>query len=332
MRFLLRRVFVLVPVLFVVSFLTFILMNLLPGGPEVNFLGVLTVNDLSVCDDPGIDTSLIEGCRATKELRAKLDLDEPLLVRYATWAGNALTGDLGTSYVSKFPVLDTIQDRLPTSVALMLYAQLIAFTIAIPVALLAAYRPGGWFDRVSASLSFGIIAVAVFIMALLLQFIFAAKLGWFPVRYDSDAEFAERAKGMFLPAAALGLGLGAVYARLLRGDLVATLQEDFILMAKAKGMPGRRIMLRHALRPSTFSLLTVMGIQVGALIGGALVVEQIFLVPGIGFILTEAIFRRDYQLVQGIILVLAAIYVLTNFVVDVVYGMLDPRVRDARSR
>jgi peptide/nickel transport system permease protein len=331
MRFVLRRLTNLVVVLVVVSFLTFLLMNLLPGGPEVNYLGPLYVSDLSRCEAGDIDPQLAEGCTQTIRLRETLGLDQPFLERYGRWLGNAATGDLGDSYKNGVPVMDTITESLPTSLWLMLYAQVIAFTLAIPVAIYSAYRAGRWFDRGATTVSFGVIAVPVFILAILFIFLFGVKLGWFPTIYDPTASVGERIKGMFLPALTLGLGLGAVYARLLRTDLVATLQEDFILMARAKGMSTRHILLRHALRPSTFSLITVAGIQVGALIGGALVVERIFSMPGLGSVVTESVFRRDYQVVQGAILVITSAYVMVNIVVDLIYGYLDPRVRHARA-
>ncbi|HEX5613755.1 MAG TPA: ABC transporter permease [Acidimicrobiia bacterium] len=331
MRFVLRRLGSMVVVLVVVSFLTFLLMNLLPGGPEVNYLGPLYVEDLSLCE--GTPTGdLARGCAETIDLRDKLNLDKPFFERYVSWVGNALTGDFGTSYRQEgVAVFDIINEALPTSLWLMVYAQVIAFVIAIPVAIYSAYRVGRWFDRGATAASFGVIAIPPFILALLLIYFFAVKLGWFPTVYDPDAEAVERLRSMFMPAFTLGLGLAAVYARLLRTDLVATLQEDFILMARAKGMPTWHILLRHALRPSTFSLITVAGIQIGALIGGALVVERIFSMPGLGTIIVESVLSRDYQVVQGAILLITAAYVAVNIAVDLVYGYLDPRVRHARA-
>jgi len=331
MGFLLRRLALLVPVLLVVSFLTFMLMTMLPGGPEVNFLGPQAVQDLSICDDPELDLNTRTACEDTIKIREELNLDDPLLVRYFTWLGNAVQGDFGDSVITGVPVSQTISERLPTSIALMLYAQAIALLIAIPVGIISAYRANGVVDKSTTGLSFALIALPSFVLALVLLFIFGNKLGWFPTRYDIDAAFRDKAKAMFLPALTLGLGLAAVYQRLLRTDLVATLHEDFIFMAKAKGIPARRILFRHALRPSMFSLITVVGIQVGALIGGAIVVEQIFLVPGLGLVITEGILRREFQIVQASVLVITFVYVMVNFVVDILYGFLDPRVRHARS-
>ncbi len=343
MGFLLRRLALLVPVLLVVSFLTFMLMSLREGGPEVNFLGPRAVQDLSICDDPELDLNTQTACEETIAIREELNLDDPLLVRYFSWLGNAIQGDFGDSVITGVPVSQTISERLPTSIALMLYAQFIALAIAIPMGIISAYRANGVVDKSTTGLSFALIAIPSFVLALVLLFFLGVKLdevlsdrfGWavdpFPTRYDIDASFSDKAAALFLPALTLGLGLAAVYQRLLRTDLVATLHEDFIFMAKAKGIPARRILFRHALRPSLFSLITVVGIQVGALIGGTIVVEQIFLVPGLGLVITQGIFKFDYQVVQASVLVITFIYVMVNFFVDILYGVLDPRVRHARS-
>jgi peptide/nickel transport system permease protein len=313
MRFVLQRLIGLVVVVFVVSLFTFLLVDLLPGDTTTTLLGPLA-------SDPEL--------RA--EAQEDLNLDDPVWERYFIWAGNALTGDLGESYVTGEPVSESIRDRLPTSILLMVYAQLLALVIAVPLAVFSAYRSNGVFDKVTTTGSFGLLSMPNFILAIVLIFIFGVKFDLFPTLYD-DSSFLDRIGTMFLPALTLAAGLSAVYLRLLRTDMIATLQEDYITMAKAKGMPTRRILFRHALRPSSFSLLTVAGIQVGALIGGALVVEQLFSIAGIGTLVTESIFRRDYLVIQGCVLVIAIAYVLVNFAVDLLYTALDPRVRHARA-
>ena len=311
-------------------------MRLLPSSPLIFSLGPLYVPEdkREICDQPNLeetDPQTALACEETAKGEAALGLDKGIFAGYVDWLGNAIQGDFGESYKNGVPVSDTIKEKFPTSVTLMIFAQLIAFLFAIPLALIAAYRSGGWFDRVSSGASFAIISIAPFIMGLVLLFIFGVRLGWFPTLYDDGEDLVGRLRGMFLGALTLGLGLGAVYQRLLRGDLVSTLQEDYILMAKAKGMPSRRIMLKHALRPSTFSLLTVIGIQIGALIGGAVVVEVTFGIRGIGYEIVQAIFSREYQMVQAIVLLLATVFIVSNLIVDVIYGMLDPRVRDVRA-
>jgi peptide/nickel transport system permease protein len=313
MRFFLVRLVGLVVVLFVVSLFTFLLVDFLPGDTTTTILGPLAADE-----------------QLREEAQQELNLDDPVWERYLSWLGDALQGDLGESFVTGEPVSESIRERLPTSIMLMVYAQVLALLIAIPLAIISAYRANSMFDKVTTTGSFGVLSIPPFILAIVLIFVFGVRFDVFPTLYD-DSSFSDRITTMFLPAFTLAAGLSAVYLRLLRTDMIATLQEDFITMAKAKGMPTRRILLRHALRPSSFSLLTVAGLQVGALIGGALVVEQLFSISGIGTLVTESIFRRDYLVIQGCVLVIAIAYVLINFAVDLLYTVLDPRVRHARA-
>lgn len=336
MRFIARRLFAIVPVLIAVSFLTFSLMNLLPGGPEINILGPLAI-DMKKCTPEAEKKPQVKNqCDTTRKVRRDLGSDKPFFSRYARWVNNALHGNFGDSVSFNLPVWKMIKQRLPTSLWLMLYAQLIALVIAIPLAILSAYRADGIFDRVVTSVSFAAIALPNFVLAMLLIFL-RAKLKdslsptTFPTLYTGSGNLLTRFNQLTLPALTLGLGLAATYLRLLRTDMIATLQNDFVLMAKAKGMSARYILTRHALRPSTFSLITVAGIQVGVLIGGALVVEGLFSVPGLGRLTTEGVFRRDYMMVQACVVVVAAAYVVINILVDILYGFLDPRVRHARA-
>lgn len=314
-RFLAKRVLQLVPVLFAVSALSFLLLNLLPGDPTIAILG----------------PSATEENRTA--LREELGLNDPLPTRYANWVADSVTGDLGKSYVSNQPTLEALRQRLPVTLELLLLSQILALGIAGPLAILAALRPNGWLDRVSTGGAFGLLAVPNFMLGVVLIYVFAVQLGWFPAtgytRFADDP--AENLRSLVLPAVTLGVAELAVYLRLLRTDLIATLQEDYIAMAKAKGLPTARILLRHALRPSTFSLVTVAGLNLGRLIGGAFVVEYLFALPGIGSLTVESIFKRDYVVVQGTVLLVAVAYVLANFFVDLLYGILDPRVRHARA-
>lgn len=316
MRYVRNKAIHLVIVLLVVSFLTFFMINLLPGDPALTITG------------PGASDEQID------QVREDLGLNDPLPVRYVSWLGNALTGDLGNSYATKVPVWELIQDRLPISILVMAYAMLIALVIAIPLGILTAYRAGGAFDRGANTVTFGLLALPNYIVGVLLVFLFALQLNWFPALSDYVGFFdnpLEHIRVMFLPALTLALGQIAVYQRLLRTDMVATLQNDFITMARAKGMPTRRILLKHALKPSSFSLLTVAAVNVGALIGGAVIVEQIYGLPGMGSLIITAIFQRDYVVVQGAVTVIAVGFVLINFVVDLLYAALDPRIRHARA-
>jgi peptide/nickel transport system permease protein len=304
----------LVAVLLIVTFLTFLLINLLPGGPE-------TVVSFGATDEQ------------VQEFRDQYALDDPLLQRYGVWIGNAATGDLGDSYVKNISVAELIGQRITPTLQLMLYATILGLGIAVPVGVLAAYKAESLFDRVANTTAFAFLSIPNFILAVLLVFLFAIRLGWFPATgYTPLGEDpAEHFRGMVLPAFALAAGQIAIYMRLLRTDMIATLQEDFIGVARAKGMPTRRILIQHALRPSSFSLLTVAAINVGQLIGGTIVIERIFAIPGLGSLIIEAIFTRDYLVVQGTVVLVAVAFVVVNFLVDILYAVIDPRIRHARA-
>jgi peptide/nickel transport system permease protein len=316
-RYVGQKVVQLVAVLLLVTFLTFLLLNLLPGGPETAALGI------------GATPEQIE------EFRAEQNLDDPLLVRYGRWLSDAFHGDLGDSPISNTSVSELLSHRLTPTLQLMLYATLLALAVSIPLGILTAYKADTWFDKGLNTVAFGLLSVPNFILAVLLVFAFAGQglLDWFPsatyVPFSEDPY--EHFRHMVLPTIALAAGQIAVYMRLLRTDMIATLQEDFIGVARAKGMPTRRILLKHALRPSSFSLLTVAAITVGQLIGGTIVIEQIFTIAGLGSLIVTAVLSRDYLVVQGAVVIVAVGFVLVNFVVDILYAVLDPRIRHARA-
>jgi peptide/nickel transport system permease protein len=267
------------------------------------------------------------------ELRQELRLDDTFVQRYSRWLGNFATGDMGNYYTvsSDRPVADRLWDSLPVSLLLMLYAQVLALLIAIPVGVLTAYRKGTWFDRMSNTSAFAMLAIPNFALGFILQYYLGVKLGWFKTSgYASPTEnFVEHLQYMILPTITLAVGQVAIYMRLLRSDMIATLQQDFILMAKAKGLKSKRILFRHALRPSSLTLLTVAGLNVGTLIGGALIVEVVFALPGMGLMLFEAIGKRQIVAFQSMVAVIAILYILVNFAVDILYTVLDPRIRHA---
>ncbi len=272
-------------------------------------------------------------------VRADLNLDDPLLTRYAKWLGDAATGDLGFSYSAQEPVTDRLKTRIPRTFALVILSQVIALLLAVPAGIVAAWRANTWVDRGLSSSSIGLLAIPNYVAGLFFVFLFALQLGWFPSIVSSDLNpssvgqlfqpWSWEFRSFFLPALALSLGQVAVYMRLLRTDMIATLQEDFIGMAKAKGMSTRHILFRHALRPSSLSLVTTIGINTGAAIGGTVIIEQIFGMPGMGTMLVDAIFRGDIMVVQGVVAVIAIGFVLINFVIDLLYAALDPRIRSA---
>ncbi|GAA5081114.1 peptide/nickel transport system permease protein [Thermocatellispora tengchongensis] len=309
----LRKALRLPLVLVVVTFLSFLLLNLLPGDPALQILG----------------GSATEEARA--QLRAQLGLDDPLFARYASWLGGLLTGDLGTSYVTSIPVLDALADRLPVTLELLVAAELLALALAVPLAVAAARRAGGAIDQGLTTLSFGLLSTPVFVLGVVLILVFAVKLKALPATgwTDFSVDPYWNLLSVLLPAVTLAAGQLAVYSRLLRTDLIATLQEDYITLARARGLSPRRILWRHALRPSAISLITAIGLNMGALIGGTVIVETLFGLPGVGRLIVESIFARDYLTVQGGVVLISVGYVLVNFAVDLVYAAVDPRIRRA---
>jgi len=302
--------------LLVISMLTFGAMNVL-GDPLFNILGVTA---------SATDEDSLQKIEAAKE---EYNLDDPLPVRYAIWLGGFVQGDFGVQFSEdgQPPVRNLIVERLPRTLSLVILAQLMALTISLPWALWSASRADSKADKVSTVGAFLTISIPNFALAVILSYILSIKLGWFPLVYEADAPFPSRLHAMILPAFTLALPAAAVYQRLLRTDLITTLQEDFILTARAKGVGRKSILFKHALRPSLFSFVTVFGITTGALIGGALVVESIFLIPGLGRAIVEAVLREDFPVVLAIVMIVAAIFVLLNLVIDLIYSLIDPRVR-----
>ncbi|CAN5675306.1 ABC transporter permease [soil metagenome] len=316
MKVLGRKLLQLAVVFVVVTFFTVFLMSLVPGKPE----NVVIPFDAS------------PGQQLTKDFRKDNNLDRALPVRWGKWAGKFLTGDLGDKYSSssKIPVSKGVKEGAPVSILLISYTQIFALLIAIPLAVLAAYRSGRWIDKFLNTVMFGLISLPNFAVALTLSYLLGVKLGWVPTQgYTGPTEnLVLHFKSMVVPVLALSCGQIAVYMRLLRSDLVATLQEDFILMAKSKGISNGRVLWRHALRPSSLTLLTVAGLNVGTLIGGTLVVEYLLGIPGLGIQVGEAIFARQYVQLQSLVAVIAISFVLINFLIDYLYTVLDPRIRE----
>jgi peptide/nickel transport system permease protein len=314
--YVLRRLPSLLATLFAVSLLTFLMTSLLPGDPALQILGAENATP-----------------EAIAAVRADLGLDDPLPVRYLHWIGDALTGDFGRSYRTNEPVSEAIIDRLPVTAEIGILAIVIALLVAIPVGMLSAYRAGTRTDKLISSTSFGLLAVPNFMVAIFLILIFAVWLGVLPatgwVNFTDNP--VQNLRTALLPALSLAVAEMAVYTRLLRTDMIGTLQQDFVTMARVKGVSNRRILFRHALRPSSFSLMTVAGVQVGAIIGGSVVIETLFALPGVGRLLLEAVLVRDLLMVQGVALVIAVSYVVVNFTVDILYSYLDPRISHGRS-
>jgi len=319
MGIIVRRLLQLVVVLVVVTFFTSILTSFLPGDP------VTTIAPFS-------DAS------TRAEIRDQLGLNENIVVRYGKWLGHFVTGDMGREYggtgVRGLSIYDEAKNSLPRSLLLMLYVQILTLLIAVPLGVISAYRAGKLFDQLSNGFAFLLLSIPVFVSATLMILVFSVNKWIFNLPAQGWVSFSdpvEHFKHLVMPVVAIAIGQIAVYARLLRSDMIATLQEDFILVAKSKGIPNSRILWRHALRPSSLTLLTVAGLSVGQLVSGALIVEVIFHLNGIGYALYSAISRRQYIAVQDFVAIIAIIYVLVNFTIDILYTIIDPRIRHVRA-
>ncbi len=281
-----------------------------------------------------VDAIAANATPQTKEqIRHDLHLDRPLLERYTDWLGDISHGNLGRFYTganTSTDVSQLVHNALPNSLKLMLYSQILALLFAIPFGVFTAYRAGSMFDKASNATAFGLLAIPNFVVALVLAYYLGVKLKWFPPTYDKSLTgIVGEFQNYFIPTVSLALGQIAIYMRLLRSDMIATLQEDYITMAKAKGMSSGRILWRHALRPSSLTLLTVAGLNIGALIGGAVVIEYIFAMPGMGYEIQKAIAGRQYQALQTYVAIIAIGYIAVNVIIDVLYSIFDPRIRNA---
>ncbi len=307
-----KRVVRLLTTLLAVSFLTFMLTSLLPGDPAYTILGAEGVT-----------------AEAVAQVHEDLGLDDPLPVRYANWLGDVVRGDLGTSYSLGRDVSDQLMQRLPVTVELIFLSLLISLTISIPVGIWTAYRAAHLGSKLASLVTYALLSVPSFVIGIMLILVFAIKLGWLPasgwVAFSDDP--VENLKRVILPAFTLALPQIAVFSRLLRGDMMATLDQDFVSFADSKGLSTRRILLGHAFRPSSFTLLTLAGTSIGYLMGGTVIVETMFNLPGMGTLVTTAISQRDLVTVQGVTLCVATAFVVSNFVVDLMYAVLDPRIR-----
>ena len=267
------------------------------------------------------------------ELNAELGLDRPLWEQYWNWLNAAVRGDLGSSPLTGQAVTEAILDRLPVTLQLAAMGLVIALVVATILALISGAKPGSPVDRALTGLSSMLLSVPAFVAGPILIYFFALKLGWFPVAGWNPVEegLGENLRSALLPAVAIALPEIAMFHRVLRTDLIGTLREDFIAAARAKGMSGAYVMTRHALRPSSFSLITLAGMALGTLIGGTVIVETLFSLPGLGQLVISSIISRDVLMVQGVVVFIAVVYVALNTLVDLSYGWLDPRVRKGAS-
>lgn len=305
------RLLYLALVFLIVTFLVSIVLRLIPGDPAITILGENATPDQIAA------------------VRADLGLDLPVLEQYWNWLMGFFQGDLGVSFRTGVPVTDSIIQRLPVSVQLMVLAQIIAIGVAMPLALYSAYRPNGFVDRLATGAAFTVISVPAFVFGLVLIFIFSVQLKWLPaVGFNplSDGLLLNLST-VLLPAIAMAAEPSGVYLRLLRGDLLVTLREDYILGAQAKGMTASNLMIRQALRPSSISFVTLAGLNTARMIGGMVVVESLFALPGVGRFMIDSIRSNDLVAVQGVVALIAVLYVVINAIVDVAYLIIDPRTR-----
>jgi peptide/nickel transport system permease protein len=317
-RYIGQKLVQLLIVLFVVTFLVSIALRFLPGGSDVV---------VALKTGPGATPEQAE------QIKHELFLDRSIPSQYVHWLKGLVTGDWGTTLQTNQPIKEQLSRALPISLRLMVYAQLLALGLAIPIGVWSAYRRGGGFDRSATTAAFGLLAMPEYIVAPLLIFVFVLHFHWFSYPASNVSLFGDPVahfKSFFLPTLTIAIPLYATYMRLLRADMVATLQSDFITTARAKGLSTRRILFGHALRPSLFSLVTAAAVSTGALVGGVFIVEQTFQLNGMGRVTVDGIFKREYPTVQYAVVVLALVYVIVNFLVDIAYAWIDPRVRHAR--
>jgi peptide/nickel transport system permease protein len=309
--YLLRRAGALVPVLGVVSVVVFSLIHLTPGDPVRIMLR-------EEADPATVAT-----------LRRQLGLDRPLPLQYLTWLGRAVQGELGRSIRTNQPVMDAIRQRAPVTLSLAMAALLVALAIGLPAGILAALRRNSVVDVVATLVAIAGVSLPSFWLAVLLILVFSLTLGWLPPLgwVSPGRDLVAWAQSLVLPSVTLGVAIAAVVMRMTRASLLEVLELEYVRTARAKGLAERRIVLGHALQNALIPVVTVVGLQAGALLGGAVITETIFALPGVGRLLVDAIFQRDFPIVQGVVLFLAVNFLVVNLLVDLTYAWLDPRIR-----
>lgn len=310
-QYIARRLLLTIPVLLLVSIIVFALINLIPGDPALLFVG----------NEAGKD--------AVEALRKQMGLDRPMVVRYMIWLNRLLHGDLGKSVRDGRPVLDVLLLKLPVTVELAAVALAVAWMIAIPAGVLAAWKRRSMIDYTATTVALAGISIPNFWLGIMLIYFFAVNLRWLPPSgyIEPWIDPVRNITLMIMPATVLGTALAALVMRLLRSSMLEVMGTEYIRTANAKGLSEQVVLMRHALKNAMIPVATVMGLQLGGLLGGAVITETIFAVPGIGRLAIESILTRDYPMVQGVVLFSAMAIVFVNFAVDVVYSALDPRIR-----
>jgi ABC-type dipeptide/oligopeptide/nickel transport system permease component len=303
LRYLQRRLILSIPILILISLIVFFIMHILPGDPvKIMLAGQPVSGDV------------------VTQLRHEYGLDRPVYLQYLTFAGHALRGDLGRSIHTQRPVTQEIIDQFPSTLELTFAGMAIAIVIGVVSGVLAAMHQGGWVDALSMFVALLGVSMPSFWLALLLLIAFSFRLHWFPAVGGGDW------RHLVLPAFVLGVGEAAVIARLVRASMVEVLRQEYVTVARAKGLANRVVVLRHAMRNAMIPVVTVLGLQYGFLLGGAVIVETVFSRPGIGRLAVDAILAKDYPMVQGVVLFSAVIYVIMNLLVDISYAVFDPRI------
>jgi peptide/nickel transport system permease protein len=305
-QYLIRRLIWAIPVLFGVSITVFLMLHMIPGDPVLALLrGQPTVTPEDIA-----------------RLRAQLGLDEPLPVQYFKWLGGVLRGDFGESILAHRPVLTMIAEQTWSTVQLTFAAMVMAVIIGTTLGTISALRRNSWVDTLASLISLFGVSMPTFWFGMILIYIFSLRLGWFPVTGEGGWQ------RLVLPALALSLDFSAIIARLVRSSLIEVLQQDFVRTARAKGLRERSVVVRHALRNSLIAVITIIGLQIGTLLGGAVVIETVFARQGIGRLAVTGILGKDFPLVQAIVLLAAVVYVAINLLVDLSYSLLDPRIKN----
>ena len=312
LRYVLMRLLATIPVMFVVALFVFLLLRLSPGDPAAVIAG-----DYATAED-------------VARIRAQLGLDEPIYTQFVTWIGRLLQGDLGVSIFNRLPVTTLIGQRIEPTLMLGLCTIVFAVLVAVPLGALAAARAGGWVDRAVMLFSVGGFSVPVFVLGYILIYVLAMQLQLLPVQgYRSP--FSEGiipfARHMVLPVLTLSVIFIALIARMTRASVMETLEEDYVRTARAKGQSELKILVRHALRNAAVPIVTVIGIGIALLIGGVVVTESVYNIPGLGRLVLDAVLARDYPIIQGLILFFSFVYIVINLVIDLTYSLLDPRIR-----
>lgn len=310
-RYIARRLILLLPVLLIVGFIVFVLVHLTPGDPAVVILGQDATEE------------------QIERLRDQLGLNDPLYIQFINWFGGVLRLDFGDSIFLDRPVTQALVERAQPTLLLTLYALVIQIAIGITFGVIAAVKHNTYIDRILMVISISGAAIPNFFLGIMLILFFAVRLGWMPsggftsITDDPRAHF----KGMILPSLALGFSSAGLLARLVRSSMLDVMREDYIRTAMAKGLPDRVTVMRHALRNALIPAITVIGFSLGALLGGAVVTETVFTMPGMGRLVVQSVQRRDYPVIQGAVMLIATFYVLANLLVDVLYVYIDPRIR-----